>query len=140
MAKENEKLSDCCGARVIFSGIYDSTEVECFKCGKPCKIRPETKQCPQCKNSLDLSAFTWDKEGKICNGCFALNEKSEEDWEKEFDDKFGEINIDDGNYELMNLAQEVKDFIRNLLASQKEKLENDWENGYQAGWEKGRVD
>jgi len=33
----------------------------------------ETKQCQQCKNILDISAFSW--YGDVCNGCGAFREK-----------------------------------------------------------------
>ena len=32
-----------------------------------------TKQCPDCHNILDISAFSW--YGNVCNGCGAFREK-----------------------------------------------------------------
>ena len=33
----------------------------------------KTKQCPECKNILDISAFSW--YGDVCNGCGAFKKE-----------------------------------------------------------------
>lgn len=49
-----------------------------------------SKTCPECKNSLDESAFSW--YGNVCNGCGKIIENKprdsdvKEEWEKEFEE------------------------------------------------------
>jgi len=40
-------------------------------------MHPQSKQCPECKNTLDLSAFGWDTEDNVCNGCWSFRHPKE---------------------------------------------------------------
>lgn len=50
-----------------------------------------------------------------------MNKDTKENWEKEFDEKFGVIGVDK-NEDLTTHPWQLKDFIRYLLSSERQRL------------------
>ena len=84
-------------------------------------MEQKNRTCPQCKNSLDKSAFGW--YGDVCNGCGNFREKKagREEWGIELDRKFD----DGGGTGELHLVKfsELKSFIRQLLIKEKAEVD-----------------